>query len=281
MQTKHASGALFTILSGRASDCFVTAWEQCRKLVQEDHHVVDRICQLERQRVRGAAPKRMPQLAQAKSAPRDVVRRELVWKRKHAVTDSLTGSEQQRSSVTSHRQMVCHLSPDQQIWDDLWHNPTFAGRKLPRSIRSCPPPDPEYSPSPWVFSKTLNSCGRQSEHSDAGSPGLRLLILPSVSLARLRCTFLPSSILLPREALRRRGPCGTSAWALTSPSRMQRNMCLAGRNKMSCSRPAKVLEPGNLLGLLLLLQRAGGSARVALQAVLLPLISCLRWRHVQ
>ena len=206
--------------------------------MQEDHHVVDRICQLERQRVRGAAPKRMPQLAQAKSAPRDVVRRELVWKRKHAVTDSLTGFNSGPASHPTGRWCIILTLTNKFGTSNLgWKE---AAAKYPEG---CPPPDPEYSPSLWVFSKLVKYDIEQLR------PPVRafrrweswatLLILPSVSLARLRCTSLHSSIILPREALRRHGPCGTSAWALTSPSRMQRNTCLAGRNKMSCSRPGQ------------------------------------------
>ena len=56
--------------SGRAPGCFVIAWEQCRRLVQEDQQVVvDNIFQLERQCARRVAPKRMHKLARAKSAP--------------------------------------------------------------------------------------------------------------------------------------------------------------------------------------------------------------------
>ena len=102
---------------GQAADNFVLAWSLCRWLIEQDNSVVERVFQLERQRVKGAAPRARP-VSRTPSHSQAAV--EVLARCKRAVVDSLPGFEQLQVRKATKQGLATQLDPPAAIWDELW-----------------------------------------------------------------------------------------------------------------------------------------------------------------
>ena len=103
---------------GSEVDSFVLAWGLCRRLIEADSSVVDKVFQLERQRVRSAAPKAMP--SRPRAPPLSQADKDIVARRKRAVTDSITGFEELQVRKATRQDVHSQLDPPNAVWDELW-----------------------------------------------------------------------------------------------------------------------------------------------------------------
>ncbi|OLP77008.1 hypothetical protein AK812_SmicGene42982 [Symbiodinium microadriaticum] len=282
-------------VDGASSDTFVIAWSQCRQLLDADQDVVERIFRREQQRVRGAAPKRMPDLPNPAPEPSTAVGQQVLHRRKRRITDSITGYEQLQVHIRDEaHKAVYQIAPEKKIWNDIWAIWLQSGtdnlryQELVASFAPAEPPLLQNCVRQWVFSRLLKYDEPQLRPAVRAWQRWSSWATNSGAAVSSPDTMSVFNFL---SHVAEGGPTAArTVWnqLLFLRKRLGVNLPLEdskdfvfGRVQAGAPSQARVADPGILLGLLVLLQRAGGSAKTVIQAVLLPMLSCLRWRHLQ
>ena len=221
-------------------------------------------------RTRPARP-RAPPLSQAD--------KDTVARRKRAVTDSITGFEELQVRKATRHDVHAQLDPAKDVWDELWSLWLLTGKTNRRWLQMDASfyekhrvPESSDCRRRWVFNRLiryeahqlkppLRAFQRWKSWAQARAPECSLVQPDPVTLF----TFL--------EYVAEGGPTAArSLW----------NQLMFLKTKVGLNFPLEDMkEFVTGIGLLLLLRRAAGAGRVAVQMVLLPLLACLRWRHVQ
>ena len=274
---------------GAFADTLVAAWGICRKLAQEDHSVVDQIVRLERSKNSGSVSQKRSLVAGANTS-------RTVGPCKHrreTTTDSLTGLEEVKVVCPS-SSAATPLPPVDAQREELWKLWVLSGehnlrRQLLRQ-RGTEPKEGDQGLRPWVLSKF-----ERFDEDQLKAPlrvwkrweCWRAVEAPSCSPTK------PDEVTLFRfmQHVARVGPTAArSVWHQLQflKDRLGIDLPLSdckdfvfGQARANQVKQAKVVEPSFAVAVLCLLFKAAGPGKVLLQSVLLALLSCIRWRHLQ